>query len=311
VILIITIKDDLHAIRVSDCLARKGYNDCYILEVDQISNKYQISWQLGRKGTKGSIWLSNDTNIKIEDVDLIWWRRVRADQQFGTDMIDDFQMKLINNDCRGAIAGVLESNFKGKWLSDPAATDRASNKIYQLSIARECGFRVPETLISQSKEEVIEFNKRLKNEVIVKPVVGAAGPLLFARFLQEPEKLDSISFQRCPAVYQEFIGGTKHIRLNCFGNKSYAGLIETEELDWRPNLNIPISAWEVPESLHMKVRMVLDRLGLEMGIIDIKQTAEGEFVWLEVNPQGQFLFLEPLTKVPLTDYFADYLLSLI
>jgi hypothetical protein len=46
-----------------------------------------------------------------------------------------------------------------------------------------------------------------------------------------------------------------------------------------------------------------------MGIVDLKETPDGELVWLEVNPQGQFLFLESLTGQPLASYFADYLLS--
>jgi hypothetical protein len=115
----------------------------------------------------------------------------------------------------------------------------------------------------------------------------------------------------CPAVYQEYIPGTRHIRLNCFGDRSFAASIETSELDWRPNLNVPITSWPVPSSSHKQVRAVLDRLGLEMGIVDIKETPEGEFVWLEVNPQGQFLFLQPLADMPLDEHFADYLLSLL
>jgi hypothetical protein len=48
-----------------------------------------------------------------------------------------------------------------------------------------------------------------------------------------------------------------------------------------------------------------------MGIVDLKLTPKGEVVWLEVNPQGQFLFLQPLTKMSLDQYFADYLLGLV
>jgi hypothetical protein len=69
---------------------------------------------------------------------------------------------------------------------------------------------------------------------------------------------------------------------------------------------VPISPWPVPDALQCAVRKVLDVLGLDMGIIDLKETPDGEFVWLEVNPQGQFLFLEALTKEPLTEHFAEY-----
>ncbi|MCX4674881.1 hypothetical protein OG413_05995 [Streptomyces sp. NBC_01433] len=46
-----------------------------------------------------------------------------------------------------------------------------------------------------------------------------------------------------------------------------------------------------------------------MGIIDIKLMPDGEPVWLEVNPQGQFLFLESLLGEPLADRFLDFLIS--
>jgi hypothetical protein len=89
----------------------------------------------------------------------------------------------------------------------------------------------------------------------------------------------------------------------------YAALIETEVLDWRPDLRVPISSWPVPEDIGQRVGTVLRRLGLRMGVVDLKLTPKGEPVWLEVNPQGQFLFLEPLTGEPLTEHFADFLLS--
>jgi glutathione synthase/RimK-type ligase-like ATP-grasp enzyme len=308
-ILIITIKDDIHAITIQNELKEKGYPECYIVECDRLSASHGIFCRNGIDNNEATIMLADGRNIDIAMADLIWWRRVRADQQLPETITDEHQVKLINNDCRGALAGILEANFTGKWISSPAATDKASNKIYQLAVAKKCGFRIPETLISQSQDEVQEFILQQKGKVIVKPVVGAAGPLMFTAFIDDAKSVDAESFQICPAVYQEFITGTRHIRLNCFGNKSYAAIIETEDLDWRPNLNVPIYQWDVPEMLHKKIRKVLDALELEMGVLDFKITPEGEFVWLEVNPQGQFLFLEPLTKMPLASIFADYLLS--
>jgi hypothetical protein len=68
--------------------------------------------------------------------------------------------------------------------------------------------------------------------------------------------------------------------------------------------------WPVPVDLHERVRDVLDRLGLAMGVVDLKLTPEDEVVWLEVNPQGQFLFIEGMTGMPSTAHFAAYLASL-
>jgi hypothetical protein len=92
-------------------------------------------------------------------------------------------------------------------------------------------------------------------------------------------------------------------------NKSLCGLIETDKLDWRPDLNVNISSWPVPKTVHDRVRKVIEHLGLEMGIVDIKITPDGELVWLEVNPQGQFIFLEPITGIPFIDEFSKYLID--
>jgi hypothetical protein len=308
-ILIITVSDDLHALSIQHVLAARGYKNCHVFECDQISAQHHVSWMASSQGMVGKLRMANRCEIDVAEVELIWWRRVQANQELEEPVEDDKQRKLINNDCRGALNGILSSCFNGTWVSDPEATDRACDKVYQLSIARDVGFRIPETLISQSFSEVAAFSERLEGRVIVKPVAGVAGPLLFTQYLGDPTRLHPKSYEVCPAVYQEYIPGTQHIRLNCFGEQSYAASIETSDLDWRPNLNVPIKNWPVPQFLHEQVRAVLDRLGLAMGIIDLKQTPDGEFVWLEVNPQGQFLFLQPLTNVPLADIFADYLLA--
>ncbi len=308
-ILIITISDDIHALAVQHVLAQRGYNNCHIFECDRISSEHQVHWRADSQAHVGRLQKGDGTQINVADIELIWWRRVRADQELDEPPDDINHVSLINNDCRGALNGILSSCFKGTWVSTPEATDRASDKLYQLAVAREVGFRIPETLISQSLEEVAAFSERLEGRVIVKPVVGVAGPLLFTQFVGDPSRLDPASYRACPAAYQEYIAGTEHIRLNCFGDQSFAALIETSDLDWRHNLKVPVRNWAVPASLHHQVRAVLDRLGLAMGIIDLKRTPEGQFVWLEVNPQGQFLFLQPLANMPLDEYFADYLLG--
>jgi hypothetical protein len=59
--------------------------------------------------------------------------------------------------------------------------------------------------------------------------------------------------------------------------------------------------------IERKLGDVLGRLGLRMGVADLKITPAGDPVWLELNPQGQFLFLEGLTGLDLTGAFADFL----
>ena len=307
-ILIVTIEHDLHALAVQDAVQKRGYEQCHLIECDRIAERYQLRARFNAQATAATIKLPTGVTVDIADAKVIWWRRVRADQKLDRLVGDDVYVRIINNDCRGALNGILQTCFRGIWISAPEATDRASDKIYQLAVARENGFRIPDTLISKSQVDVASFCEHHPGGVIVKPIVGAAGPLLPTQFVGDVSRFDEQSFDVSPAFFQEFIPGRQHIRLNCFGNRSFAATIETDELDWRPNLNVPIRPWPVPDSLHARTRATLDALGLAMGVVDLKMLPSGECVWFEVNPQGQFLFLEGLANMPLSNEFADYLL---
>ncbi|QIK09054.1 ATP-grasp domain-containing protein [Streptomyces sp. Je 1-4] len=306
-ILTVSLKDDLHALAVQHEAWRRGYRDFHILECDQLSGRQSLSWH-SHEDAPTTVLTSDGTEVNVEEAPLIWWRRVRASQKASEHIDDEFERNLINNDCRGALTGLLCAAFQGEWISHPEATDRASDKLYQLAVAKQAGFRVPRTLVTQSRDEVAAFLQQV-GRVIVKPVVGATGPLMFTQRIEDPTSFQAESFAACPAIYQEYIEGSEHIRLNCFGDRMYAALLKTDQLDWRADLTIPISEWRVPEETAKKVTSVLQRLGLRMGAIDIKLTPSGEPVWLEVNPQGQFLFLEPLLNIPLGELFLDFLLS--
>lgn len=304
-ILIASIADDLHALNVQAAL-RKRRISCSILETDRIWGRECLSLAFGE--TRRAEFIDSEgKTILPSQVDVVWWRRYKVPQQLSASSLSEDQISIINNDSFATLVGSLEVHFRGTWISAPRATDFASNKINQLDAAKRCGFRIPDTLITQSPDEVRSFYQKHLGRVVFKPVAGTPGPLIFTQFLSD-QHLDALDAIRCcPAIYQEFIPGQRHIRLNCFGSSSYAALIVTDDLDWRPNLNVPISTWRVPDSLHTQIRAVLDDLGLQMGILDLKETPAGEIVWLEVNPQGQFLFLEGLTGEPLTEHFAEYL----
>jgi hypothetical protein len=304
-ILIVTSSEDLHALSVQAALRRRRI-PCAILETDELSGNESLSFSIGQR-FDGNIRSSEGIGIPLASVGVVWWRRPKAPQQVDESSLTGDQISLINNDCIATLVGLFENCFRGKWISHVRATEFASNKLNQLTAAQRCGFRIPDTLISQSPRELAEFTGKHSAGVIIKPVAGTPGPLIFTQFVSQRHLAAIDSIKACPAIYQEFIPGSRHLRVNCFGERSFAGLIQSESLDWRPNLDVPISRFAVPDWLNTRIRQVLDLLGLEMGIVDLKETPDGEVVWLEVNPQGQFLFLEGLTGEPLTELFADYL----
>lgn len=305
-ILIVTIENDIHACAVKHEIDQVEDVNCHIFALDKVSSSYAIHW-CPESAERSTLTGPDIGKLAISEIDVIWWRRSRSEQNLDLNYSDKAHIDLINNDCRASSFGLLLSHFKGKWISSPNSTLEASNKLFQLRRAHESGLKIPKTIISNEPEEVYRFIKNV-GSVVVKAVSGTKEKLVFTRPVNI-EDLNDESIRACPTIYQEYIEGDQHLRICTIGEKSFATKITTEEIDWRRNVNVDYNATEVPRKLHIKIRQVLDSLNLEMGMTDVKINFDGEPVWLEVNPQGQFLFAEGLTNIPLRKYFANYLVE--
>jgi len=305
-IVIVTVAQDLHALSVQEKVRARGV-ECHIVEADRIAQRAGLSYGVGHETLDRAL-TSEDQRISISEAAVLWLRTIRSTQILHHPIEDEHAEAIVNNDSRGALLALLDTHFRGRWISTPQATARGSDKVVQLAAAAATGFRVPRTLVSQSRPDILAFHRACGGRTIVKSVVGAPGPMLETKYL-DVERFDAAAFEAAPAIYQEYVPGRDHLRLACFGDRSYAARIHTPDLDWRTNLGVSITAHAVEPQLHAQVRGVLDALGLEMGIIDLKITPEGEPVWLEVNPQGQFLFLDAFVELDLAERFAEYLVD--
>jgi glutathione synthase/RimK-type ligase-like ATP-grasp enzyme len=245
--------------------------------------------------------------LDIKKLNLIWWRRVNYPQKLPPQVSDSRYIDLINNDCREALFGLLFDKFSGTWINDPSFSRLAENKLIQLSIAKRAGFRTPRTLISQNPKMIRNFCAMLKNNVVMKAVKGTHQHQLFTGMISEDQLLEDGPLLLCPAIYQEYIPGDQHIRAHCFGDDIYTTIIESDELDWRQNLDVPFRVIDLEEDVKASLRNVIKALGLKMGVFDLKVAQGSSPVWLEINPQGQFLFVEGITGLDLTSPFVEFL----
>jgi hypothetical protein len=308
VIAVFTIGDDLHALAIQKALENYADVSYHIVETNRMCASSALSWSGGDYSDAGARVANRQGEpLDISQVDLIWWRRVNGPQTMPPTITNPIHVDVINNDCRAALLGIALTSFSGCWINDPTATNLSENKLIQLRAAERVGFRVPRTLVSQDPTMIKQFCATLNNEVVVKAVRGTNKFHLFSRMLSEEHLASEDSLRLCPAIYQEYIPGNQHIRALCFGSTVHAILIESEGMDWRENLDVPFSVVDLPESVRKRLRNALDFLGLRMGVIDLKLTGDGEVVWLEVNPQGQFLFAEALSGFDLTTPFAEFL----
>ena len=306
---IFSLKNDLHALAIQHRLSHSFGAECHIVETNDLASAGSLTWRAGSGSGRHVLRSRDGVLFDTEDLDLVWWRRASYPQVDLPEAIDEQTGRLISNEWKYALVGMLSASFDGVWVNNPGCARAAENKLIQLRAAERAGLRVPQTLISQDPIDVRGFCREYEGRVIVKAVRGLTQvPLLTAPI--DVADLDDESIRLCPAIYQECIPGDRHLRLCCFGDEIIAVALESEALDWRPNLHgVPFYRFELEKRLQDQLREVLRSLGLLMGIMDAKLTPDGELVWLEVNPQGQFLFLEGLSGLDLTTPFCEFLMK--
>jgi glutathione synthase/RimK-type ligase-like ATP-grasp enzyme len=310
-ILIVSLKNDLHSLAVRREISNRSNVACHLIESDCIAQQDSVSLRISHGSPVSHCRTAEGQWIDLSEQRVLWLRRPSGMQHVLHSLSDEASKALVQNDCTAAIRGILAVAFHGKWISKYEALLNSSDKIAQLATASRAGWRIPDTLVAQKRSSVVEFFKTYSNEgIVVKTIVGTDKSFLLTRRLTNPLDFEEAAYAASPAIYQECIPGKRHIRLLCFGDRSLAASIDSNDLDWRPNLNVPINDWRVPDHVHRKTRHTLDLLGLEMGVVDLKETSEGELVWLEVNPQGQFLFLDPMTNLRLAENFSRYLIEM-
>jgi len=304
---ILTFENDIHALAVQQVLNEYDTITCSIVETNRICDSSDLCWSNIETSEFGhTLPARGGELLDVRELDVIWWRRSRFPQKVPSSVTDPIHIDLINNDCRAALLGLLLNEFSGSWINEPAATQLAENKLVQLRVAQQAGFRVPRTLVTQNPGKIRQFCATLDNKVVVKAIQGTR-EFNFLTVMFEEHLASDESLRLCPAIYQEYVPGNQHIRAHCFGDAVYPVLVESEELDWRGNLNIPFRIFDVAEDVKIRLRIVLKALGLKMGIVDLKLTQEAIPTWLEINPQGQFLFAEALSGLNLTSAFAAFL----
>jgi hypothetical protein len=304
---ILTEAGDFHAYVIRHALRERGH-ECRIIESNRLSEHGRLSWSDDPRD--GHFVLADDegTLVSPADLDVIWCRRVHAPAVVPDQVRDPEARAVIDRNAAAALDGSMLTEFSGRWVSDPRATRTAELKPVQLRAARAAELRVPRTLVSQDPERVRRFCEELRYEVIVKTVAGSrTSPTMTGRVT--PEILTDDAVRLCPAIYQELVPGKRHLRVCCFGDDAYAAVLSSEHLDWRYPHDFAAEPAELDHTTRRRLQRLLGALDLRMGIFDLKLPSSGEPVWLELNPQGQFLFLEGLAGMPLSSAFADFLVT--
>ncbi len=309
-ILILAPDSDTHTQSVIGHLRAAG-SDAVVCDLAEFPQRSRLDVHYA--GRSRSFGLSvQGRRLDLSEVSAAWWRRPQPPSP--SDSIASQRHRLFaSNECQEALSGLWHA-MDAFWINDPARDHVAHRKVNQLRVSQDVGLTIPETLITNDPEEAGRFaERRGPGRVVFKAFSAFEDEWRETRLLgdEELEKIENVA--HAPVIFQEYVEAEYDVRLTVVGDQMFAAAIHASEtsypIDCRMDIaNAKIEAIDLPAPLRRRVLAFMNRMGLVYGAIDFRRRAsDGEFVFLEINPAGQWLFIEERTQQPISRALANLL----
>ncbi len=265
--------------------------------------------------------------LALADVTAYWYRRGML--RSGTPDValpkTPFNKSFLNfhRDESGSIVDLLEHTLHQLPKIGSYRSCINVNKNVVLLAARECGLAVPEFIITRRKEAVRAFLQQ-QGEIITKPLHSPfSHQTAHYWYPSYTEFVSAADLEKLPdtfgtSLFQKAVRKKFEIRTFFLKGKTYSAAIFSQRnrktlSDFRkydlqhPNRYVP---FVLPEAVAVKITALMDRLGLESGSVDLIYTPAKEYVFLEVNPVGQYGMISKACNYQLDREVAAALIAL-
>ncbi|MDB5237394.1 MAG: hypothetical protein JWL88_496 [Parcubacteria group bacterium] len=261
-----------------------------------------------------------DYCLSIEDIHVAWYLRENISDP--NDKDTSLEIRFSQNESRHAFLSLL-SVLQCKWVNRKEVISRvSSNKLYQQQIAIRSGLRVPRTVVSNDAESVIGFSG-VEGGLLLKTLgymdLDESGDsFIYSERFEHSEIIESsIAIHACPVFAQEYVEKRYEYRIMVLGSQILACRIDSQaspmtKTDWRHYDfdHVEHSPAILPLSVQENLLRFMNNIGLNYGAIDLIETLEGEYVFLEVNPCGQWGWIEHYAKLSIPSAVAKMIKDL-
>lgn len=175
------------------------------------------------------------------------------------------------------------------------------NKLISLYTARKIGLKIPSTKIVTNRSELLDF-KEYHQDVITKSISESLYIKVENEFYCNYTETVSNGFigtladEFFPSLVQERLIKAYELRIfylhgNCYSMAIFSQADQQTSVDFRkyndrkPNRTLPFS---LPQNIEEKIRSFMNAMNLNSGSIDMIVTTNKDYIFLEVNPVGQF-----------------------
>ena len=256
--------------------------------------------------------------LKSQDVHSVWYRR--NVKPFLPVDLDPGYRDFCERESRAFLVGCLLTLPTARWMSFPDAVWKAEHKPYQLPVASQLGFSLPETVITNCASAVRELG--VDHDIIAKAVSSGyvltekGNGAIFTSVVSEDDVLDLGGLELSPVIFQRLQEKKSDIRVTVVGDEVFTAEILSQErdssrTDWRATDDpfLEHRVHELPSDVSQRCRDLVQRLGLSFGAIDLALNHDGSYVFFEINPNGEWVWLEEQLGLPISSSIAKWLAS--
>lgn len=247
-------------------------------------------------------------SIDLAKIHAVWYRRALHPAPLPK-ALTPWEAHFVSGELRHLATGLV-LNPDALWVNPIAAVSTAEHKLLQLRLAQKLGFAIPRSIVSSDPHVLQSFAERLKGRAICKPIfhgLFVEGDERFAVYTRQVNSSELDGPLTCPVFLQQEVRRTADVRVTIVGDACFAVDIQTVEgtVDWRtPDARPRYTPFELDDVTELQCRSMLAELGLVYGAFDFIRTPEGSLVFLEVNPTGEWAWLETELGLPMRDAFV-------
>jgi glutathione synthase/RimK-type ligase-like ATP-grasp enzyme len=310
-VLIVSSLADVHARAVIAALAERD-EPVELLDLADYPGKLALTLAFDDNRRRFQLRRPGQGELDLETVRAVWWRRPGT---FGlpATLRDPTHRRLALSETYTAFHGLFEA-MDVFWVNPPARDASAGHKPYQLALAQRLGLDIPQTMMTSDPEAAREFWRACDGDVVYKQFIALPESWSETRRLGEAEtKVADAAIRLAPVIFQRHVAAVADLRVTIIGDDIFAAAVDVRDLSYDVDVRLNLEAKHVPHDLPddvaNRLRALMRRLGLVYGAIDLRLTEDGRYIFLEINPAGQFLYVEQQTGQPIAAALAAVLAS--
>ena len=325
-ILVITNKEDVHPTPVIKLLNERNI-PVFRLNTEALLTDYHVCWHCNAGDI--DFYIKNiHTGLETcgSDITAVWDRR--PEKPSGLLIQNSPQINKHNLAEAEGFLSFLRYYIKDIFSIGSIVNDRpAASKMLQLKIASEVGFCTPSSCFSNRKEDVLKLAE-YHEDIVLKSIENNSiwDEEKEQEYVFYTRKVASSSLMNVPkdafsqtiSFVQNYIEKQFELRITVVDNLFFACKIDSQSLDedkgkidWRQGYDYGLKheIYDLPHEIKDKCSLFLQRMGLNFGCFDFIYTPAGEYVFLECNPNGQWLWIEQETGMKISEAIAETLIN--